>query len=270
MFDDISFLVQETLNDAESAHQTKKFMPSFFSREESNLPDEVPGFLYHLQKKGSTFVIRIHPSQNLKTDYLNVSKHPGLFPGLRLNEVEGDILEHLDFFECDRFQLAKTIKSNLGNKRFPMFEERVFNISDPGDSWWLKVEANKMSILFKLSHTEDLSKLTKIGPLGDPQKSMELLDQLYGYFKMIFPVDSYSCGHGQWSVSCAEETNSNFSHLISLFKDGETSHEFWEYLRQLEFDSTDRPYLDSLQKANYFLMELSCIRDFWKLIETKL
>lgn len=264
MFDDISFLVQETLKDAESAHKNKSFIPSFFSKEEENLPEEVPGFLYHLQKKASTFVVRIHPSENLRADYQNVLKHPDLFPALRLNETEEGPKEVLEYFECDRFELAKTIKMTLGNKRFPLFEEHVFNISDPGDSWWLKIEENRLSILFKLSHTEDLSKLIKIGPLGDPQRTMEILNQLYGYFKMIFPVGDYACGHGQWSVSCTEEENANFHYLKSLFINGETSHDFWEFLRRLEFDSADKPYLESLQKANYFLMELSCIREFWK------
>lgn len=271
MFDEISFLVQETLKDAEAAQQ-RKVIPSFFSQPEEDLPDEVPGFLFHLQKKASTFVIRIHPTENLKVDYQNVLKHPDLFPALRLNESEEEVRDVLEYYECDRFQVAKTIKSVLGNKRLPLFEEHVFNISDPGDSWWLKIDQDRVTVLFKLSHTENMNNLVKLGPIGDPTRSMEVLKQLYGYFKMIFPVGDYACAHGQWTLTCTEPGNAYFHHFKLLLENGETSHDFWEYLRRLEFEAAQeqKPYLESLQKANYFLMELSCIRNFWKIIESKL
>ena len=145
-----------------------------------------------------------------------------------------------------------------------------FNISDPGDSWWLKIEKNSLSVLFKLSHTENVAGLIKLGPLGAPEKSQEILDQLYGYFKMMFPIEDYSSAHYKWTISCAEEDNLNFNFLRELFVSGEPHYDFWEFLRNLEYNSQDKPFLDSLQKANYFLMELAAIRNFWKVIEEKL
>ena len=270
MFDEISFLVQETLKGAENATQVKD---DSFLREATThqqMPDEVPGFLYHLQKKASTFVIRILPCENLKQDFLSVLKYPDLYPSLRLSEAQEAPERALSFYECDRFEVAQSIKSILGNKRFPMFEEHIFNVSDPGDSWWLKTEQDRLTVLFKLSHTEDMEKLTKLGPLGDPTKTMQILENLYGYFKMIFPVGDYVCAHGQWSVSTDNFDDKNFQYLKQLLKNGETSHDFWEYLRKLEFEAVEKNYLSSLQKANYFLMELSCMRNFWKIVETKL
>jgi hypothetical protein len=269
MFDDISFLVEETFRDVEKSEGSKGLFNNFFNKEVLT-PDEVPGFFYHLQKKASTFVIRIHPTANLKEDYKNILKHPDLFPTLRLNEGEQTLGEKLAYFECDRLEIAKNIKSHLGNKRFPMFEERVFNVSDPGDSWWLRLEEKKITVLFKLSHTEDMGRLIKLGPLGDSHKSLDTLNQLYGYFKMMMPIEDYSSGYGQWSMSCAEADNVNFENLKRLFSHGETSHELWEVLRKMELESQGKPFLESLQKANYFLMELSFIRHFWKTIEEKL
>ena len=52
--------------------------------------------------------------------------------------------------------------------------------------------------------------------------------------------------------------------------EGEVDHEFWEYLRNLEFNSAEEPYYDSLKKANYFMMELAMLRNFWKTIEAQL
>lgn len=269
MFDDISFLVQETFKDAQKA-KNKNFLSQFFSHETDYSLDEVPGFFYHLQKKVNTFVVRIYPSENLKQDYRNILKHPDMYPTLRLNEGEGSNEEKLSYFECDRFQIAKNIKEHLGNKRFPIYEERVLNVSDPGDSWWLKSSENRMTILFKLSHTEDTDRLIKLGPLGDAQKSMELFKQLYGYFKLIFPLEDYSSGYDKMSMSCAGSGNVHFENLRQLLIQGETNHDFWEYLRQLEYQNQDKPFIESLQKANYFLMELGFIRHFWRTIQEKL
>ncbi len=269
MFDEISFLVQETFKDAESSQGAKGLFNNFFSKKE-NLPDEVPGFFYHLQKKASTFVIRIYPSENLKQDYINIVNHPDLYPTLRLQEDEGTLEEKLKFFECDRIEIAKNIKQHLGNKRFPIFEERVFNVSDPGDSWWLSQDGNTVNIHFKLSRTQSVANLVKLGPLGESKRYLETFGKLGGYFNMIFPIADYSSAHGQLSITCSENENYYFDLFKQLLEFGETSHDFWEYLRKLEVDSQHREYLDSLQKANYFLMELGFIRHFWKKIEEEL
>lgn len=269
MFDDISFLVQETFRDFEKTKGSKRFLDNFFAKD-VKLPEEVPGFFYHLQKKASTFVIRIHPTSNLREDYKNITKHPGLYPSLRLNEGDEAIEEKLSYFECDRIEVAQNIKSCLGNKRYPMYEERVLNVSDPSDSWWLKLDDNKITIMFKLSHTDDVSRLIKLGPLGESDKCLETFNQLYGYFKLMFPIDEYVSGHGQWSMTCAENSNVYFEYLKVLFSHGETSYDFWEYLRKLEMESESKSYCESLQKANYFMMELSFIRHFWRTIEEQL
>lgn len=182
MFDDISFLVQETLKEAEKSSQKETGLFSqIFSKDK--LPEEAPGFFYHLQQKVSTFVIRIYPSKNLREDYTNILKHPDLYPTLRLEESD-NFEESLKYFECDNYQIAENIKIQLGNKRFPLFEERVFNVSDPGDSWWVKLEESRVTIYFKLSATVEMDSLIKLGPLGDPQKAVDTFSKLYGYFKM--------------------------------------------------------------------------------------
>ncbi len=270
MFDEISFLVQETFKDVENSKFNRGLFNNIFSKNDENLPEEVPGFFYHLQKKASTFVIRIHPCVNLKEEYKSILKHPDMYPTLRLNEGDELLSDKLSYFECDRLEIAKNIKAQLGNKRFPLFEERVLNVSDPSDSWWLKVEDNSIKILFKLSHTEDLGSLIKLGPLGEPEGSQSTLNQLYGYFKMIFPLGNYSIDFSQWSISCSEDNNQNFEYLKQIFVNGETSYDFWEYLRHLEIQSQGRSYLESLQKANYFMMELAATRNFWKTIQDKL
>jgi hypothetical protein len=174
MFDDISFLVSETLKDAESKQEPKQgLFSNFFGNSKEVLPEETPGVFYHLQIKASTFVIRVYPSENLREDYTSITKHPDLYPALRLEEGEGELVEKLQFFECDSLKIANAIKLQLGNKRFPLFEENIFNVSDPSDSWWVQADDNKLSIFFKLAQTNSLENLVKIGPLGDSTKALE-------------------------------------------------------------------------------------------------
>jgi hypothetical protein len=263
MLDDISFLVQETLRDVEKNQKNKNFFGSFFNSKQ-DLPAEVSGVLFHIQKNAATFVIRIHVCENLKNDYFAALKHPDLFPTLRF-ESEDSLRDELLYFECDDIRIASLIKERLGNKRFPIFEEQIFNISDPGDSWWLKREGKKLSICFKLSHTDTEAKdgLIKLGPLGDGDKMMDIFAKLYGYFQMLFPVEDYSSAFGQFSLSPVTQNDESFEQFYDLLATGDVHYKFWEKLRNLELQHSDKPYASDLKQANYFIMELSELRRFW-------
>jgi hypothetical protein len=277
---DIDALVSETFNHSKSLAQDSTRDPILdFVFDDSIkdiafndvvMPDQVPGVFYHLEKKASTFVIRIFESHDLSLDYTKILNHPENYPSLRLGNEEGvEIKEQLQFFECDLFELASGIKSELANKRFPIFEERVFNVSDPGDSWWVKAESDEIKIFFKLSRTESMDSLVKLGPLGDTKRATEIFNQLYGYFKMIFPVEDYSSAHGQFSIK-SEANHPMFKAFCNILTEGDSGFEFWEYLRNLEMNSSDKPFLDSLKQANLFLMELANLRRFWMRIQSQI
>jgi len=261
MFDDISFLVQETLKDAERSQKGKSFFGSFFNAKEQ-LPAEVSGVLFHIQKNAATFVIRVHVCENLKNDYLAVLKHPDLYPTLRF-EDDDNLREELLFFECDDLKIATAIKERLGNKRFPIFEEQVFNISDPGDSWWLKRDGKKLSIFFKLTHTDKMDNLIKLGPLGEGEKVMDTFSKLYGYFQMLFQIEDYSSHFGQFSISPVTANDETFEQFYELLSSGDVHYQFWEKLRDLELLHADKSFAKDLKQANYFIMELSVLRRFW-------
>jgi hypothetical protein len=232
-------------------------------------PDQVPGVFYHLEKKASTFVIRILESRDLSIDYPKILNNPENYPILRLcGDHEIALEDQLQFFECDLFELAKGIKTELANKRFPIFEERVFNVSDPGDSWWVKADSDEVKIFFKLSRTESMDSLIKLGPLGDTKRATEMFNQLYGYFKMIFPIEDYSSAHGQFSLK-SERNHPMFEAFCRILTEGDSGFEFWDYLRNLEMNSADKPYLESLKEANLFLMELANLRRFWMNIQSQ-
>jgi len=236
-----------------------------------NFPDQCPGVFYNLEKKVSTFVIRIFLSNDLSIDYPKIMKNPEDYPTLRLLAEDGrSPSEKLKFFECDMPELAAQIKQELSNKRFPIFEEHVLNISDPGDSWWVKPDKGELKVFFKLSRTEAMDSLIKLGPLGDTDIAMEKFKKLYGYFKLLFPVSDYASAHGQLTIKCDFANDPIFKDFVKIFTHGDSGFDFWDYLRRLEMDSQDKPFIESLKKANLFLMEIANMRRFWMRIQEEL
>ncbi len=266
-FDDIDALVKETFSNSTGLNKNP-FM-DFSDQMDAFAPEATPGVFYHLEKKSSTFVIRVFESKDLSADYSKILNAPEDYPSLRLLGDDLPVKEKLQYFECDLFELALQIKSELANKRFPVFEEHVFNVSDPGDSWWVKKEGCELKIFFKLSRTETMDSLIKLGPLGDTKEAIEKFNKLYGYFKLLFPIHDYSSAHGQFTIK-SDETNQIFNSFVKILTDGDSGFEFWEYLRHLEMNSQDAPYIDSLKQANLFMMELANLRSFWVQIQSQL
>lgn len=264
--DDIDALVQATFNSSVMPGQNP-----FDFDDIDELPGQCPGVFYNLEKKVSTFVIRIFKSDDLSIDLPLILANPENYPSLRLLGDDGRaIKEKLKFFECDMPSLASDIKNELSNKRFPIFEENVFNVSDPGDSWWVKVEKSELKVFFKLSRTESMESLIKLGPLGDTNAAMEKFKKLYGYFRMLFPVADYASAHAQFNIRCENAHDPIFKDFVKIFTDGDSGFEFWEYLRKLEMNSMDKPFLDSLRQANLFLMQIANMRRFWIEIQNDL
>lgn len=265
-FDDISFLVSETFDNVENGHFS-------YSEKPKIIVPEAPGVFYHIQQSAGIFVLRIQASDNLLEDYNKIVNNPEDYPSLRLVSDEGESnIEELKFFECDRVELARALKMQLSNRRFPIYEENVINVSDPSYSWWLDDSQDEFKIYFKLSNTLNMRRLKKIGPLYDSKLAMERFAKLYGYFSMLFPVGDFSSNHGQMSISCNETLHPLFLAFKDLFIEGEIEYELWEKLRDLELEASHNkaPYLRALQEANYFLMELATIRKFWKAATSEL
>lgn len=251
--DDISFLVSETMN-------FSKF------REEELIP-ESSGVLFNLQKLNQVFVIRMHESDNLREDFKLIQEDPNGYPDLRLEDID-----KLKFFECDHIEIAKKLKEELSNKRFPLFEENVINISDPSYSWWLKDEGNSFKIYFRLSHTEDISKLNKIGSLYNSKNAVEKMRNLHHYLPLFFPLSHFVCTPFEIAIGSKDINNPYYSSFKNIFTEGEIEQNFLEYLRKLEVYATTskQALLKPIQDLHYYLIELATNRRFWKVIEKEL
>ena len=270
MFDEIGKLVDLTFKNLDLFQDRSPFKKESSDQDISNLPAEVPGVIYHLQKKTSTFVIRIIESQNLRQTYLSIKANPADYTGLRLEEAEGDLSQKLRFFECDNLAVANAIKNQLSNKRFPLFEEHIFNVSDPSDSWWAKITPDSFRLLFKLSHTDSMNDLIKIGPLGDPDKCQEKFQYYRSYFNSIFATNELASAYGQFIVTPVDSSDFFYKSFVQLFTEGEAQHDFWMNLVNCERNATDDHVRTFIQEANFFLMELAMIRRFWIVIQKEL
>lgn len=256
MFDDISFLVQETLKEA-----------GIFNDEalKKEVPTDCAGVLVNVEIKVSTFVIRIKACEDLAHEFDKATLNPELYPSLRLSKES-----KLSFFACDNLQIAKLIKERFANKRFPINEEHIFNVSDPGDSWWLAQNGKELSINFKLSQTHNISELIKLGPLGEATASVKMFGALSGYFQLLFPVLDYSTSSSQVVMTSKAANDPIFEGFKKLLIDGEADYEFWEKLRALEVEHAGANFIESLKKANHFLLELSTLRTFWSEVQLEL
>ncbi len=263
MQDDISFLVQETLlNASRSAQAGFRFDESFSLGDTCSPPPECAGFFYTLKQTSTLFVLRVFSCENLAEEFQHILNTPHKYPSLKLSEYD-DVATNLHFFACDGLELAEKLKQQFANKRFPVFEERILNVSDPGDSWWLDTTTDSFRLNFKLSHTNEIKKLIKLGPLGDSSDCAKIFAELTGYFQMLFPVENFSSTASEFRLKCRDSNHPLFAAFIEILKTGETSFNFWESLREIEIKYQDSEFISSIKEANQFIMELSQKRAFW-------
>jgi len=253
--DEISQLVKETFDGVYGASNTA--------------PEKLPensGVIYHVEDKGSVFVIRAIESRDISRDFSLFLNDHKILKKLRLLDTENP-RECLRFFECDDIFMAQNIVQNLANKRFPLHEEHVMNVSDPGDSWWLRRENNSVSLYFKLCRTESMGDMKKLGPIGDNEQTEEIFKKLYGYFSLIFNIKDYSSQTGSFHITPNDPLDPLYLDFINVFEQGEVGFKLMDHLRMLEDKSDKETFKSSIRRANYFLLELAHMRGFWKEIE---
>lgn len=224
MNDNLDFLVSETfkhlekneseLGGSEKLHTLRDQYGSYFNRE---LP-HCPGLMYSLQKNGHTFVIRALETNDVAESFDAIVASPYDFPSLRLSD-DMRIDEQLYFFTCPSVQAAKYLKKTLCHQRFPLFEEDICNISDPGFSWWLKEDDHEMTIYFKLSKTANIKELVKLGPLGDERLFKKTLKAALPKLKKYFSVDEFSHSGHFFKISSLKP-GPYFGSFKALFRDG--------------------------------------------------
>lgn len=259
--DEIEFLVAETFK-----HFHQNYGPASSEIHDAPIPvledrleiPDGPGLLYHIQKSTSVFVIRTLVSKNLREDYCRILDEPGNYPSLRLTEDGIDtISERLRFFVVESYSQAEIVHEQLCNRRFPVNEELMCNLSDPGFSWWLSVKDQGFQLAFTLSVGFEDSAI-KLGPLGDQQMAVQCFQKLQNLI----------CASGL-TLNIQNEINRvQFSdgdeflieELKDLFEFGVMNDGLQKVFKLIAKQKHDQVDLESIW---FYLQEVAALRRFW-------
>jgi len=230
----------------------------------SKIEDEVneypaePGVLYHLQKSTSLFVIRTLVSKNIRDDYQAIIDNPDLYPSLRLLEGGNvDIEKKLRFFILESHLQAEIIQDQIANRRFPINEETMCNLSDPGFSWWMTKKPSGFQISFTLSVASG-EDTVKLGPVGDHQmavRNFQLMESLIQEAGLNLNIQNET---NRVQFNKGEEFL--LEELKDLFEFGVVGEGMANLFKLLSRRISDHSQLETLW---FYLQEVAAMRRFW-------
>lgn len=232
MFDDISELVNETFH---HSNQPKKLE---FLQNKS-------GLIYRVDRSGQTFVIRMFLSEDLAHNLKDLSDNPETYPSLRLINADDDIFNQVHHFECD-LRSAKYLKGLFAGKRFPVNEEDILNVSDPGYSLWLKDEEG-IEIFFKLSQITEIKNLVKLGPIAHIEDLVDDFETHKMDFNRFFEVQELAINPTSFKLRAMKTPA--FKDFVKFFKTGVMTLEFENLVGHTEMGKV--------------LKKISYARKFW-------
>jgi hypothetical protein len=217
---------------------------------------EGPGLLYFLDRGEKTFCIRGLCWEDLKELSEKISEGKFKLENLCLYDSEKhDLL----FYPTKTMDLANLVFQHAFNHRFPMKADLIFNISDPGFTWWMEMEDDGFQIFMRYPEKEKNEKMSNLGPLGDPKKAKIAINEIVLRLANLIPIEEFYCSEISFFLRVKDKKNFFFQALKNLFFQGGMEKEIIEYFG---------PYLGPTQ-LNFFT-EISTIRGFWKKIQEEL
>ncbi len=260
--DEIELLVAETFKHFHENYGQNEVTDSPFmmpeGEEEETLFPEGPGILYHVQKSKSVFVVRTMVSQNIREDYKQIMDRPEDYPSLRLLEggIE-DLATKLKFFIVENPFQAEIIHDQLHNRRFPIDEEMMCNLSDPGFSWWLTKKPKGFQLAFTMSVASD-ENTVKLGPLGDRElavRNFQVLEELITSAGIGMNIQN-EMNRVQFT-DCEEFI---LEELKDVFEFGVVTQTLTDIFKILSKQVQDK---GPLETTWFYLQELAAMRRFW-------
>lgn len=258
--DEIELLVAETFKHFHEnfAHNAEAEKRPVTPPEENDIYPEAPGVIYHIQKTTSVFVIRTIVSKNIRQDFQAIIERPEDYPSLRLLEgSQDDVSRKLKFFIVENPSEAEIIHDQLHNRRFPVNEELMCNLSDPGFSWWLTRKAAGFQLSFTMSVAHDENTL-KLGPLGDRElaiRNFQALENLVTAAGIEMNIQN-ELNRVQFT-DCEEFL---LEELKDVFEFGVLTVTMKDLFKILARKTKDA---SALEETWFYLNELAAMRRFW-------
>lgn len=217
-----------------------------------------PGLLYRIITGGSTFSLRGVACENIKETADELSGgDKNLLAQLKIeDDAEQAEIFH---FRCDFLAQAEIIHDQLFNRRFPLYEDMLCNLSDPGYSWWMEPRQDSLVVYFKSQSIDREKNLIKLGPVGDYALAHRRFAELGRVLRALFPVRDFSCDERRLVITPVDADNENFNAIRGIFAKGHAPTELAGFGPQ-EFGRT----------LFFYLSELASVRSFWMELVPKL
>jgi len=242
---------------AELAMETMELTKTMNSSVEGScLEENGPGLFYFLDRGERTFCVRgiftEESGQTLKqieNGDFNFEKFGNFDPSKN----------KLEFYPTKSIALAEVVQNQICNQRFPLNEDIIFNLSDPGFSWWMSIQDDGFQIFMRHPGPDMMENIINLGPLGDPKKAKRIFNEIIFKLVNLFPIEEFYCNEISFNLRVKDKKNFFFQALKNLFYQGSMENEISEY-----FGAYLGPY-----HLNFF-SEISAIRGFWVTIKKQL
>ena len=214
-----------------------------------------PGLIFKLEKGAQTFCIRGFATESIEQSLLDIESGE-VSSRARLKFESEEDFDFLNFFEINSLELANKIQLNLFNRRFPLDETLVCNLSDPGFSWWLEDHEKGFEMFFQNSLVFGQNRFYKLGPLGDHLVATDIMRMSELVLRKFFPINEFSCDEKGLKIIPCDPENLAYMDFLNLIYRG------------------DRKFLDQFFPANKneqnlfnYLEEVATMRLFWLNVE---
>lgn len=233
--------------------------PTFIEIEQSAVEEiiipQAPGIVYKVEKTSGTFCIRAFASGNLNEDYIQLLEGDEiLLKKLKSTEIS---IEDLLFFETNSMERAEIIIDQVANRRFPLDEDVLCNLSDPGFSWWMSLENGSFKIYFNSHGLNRADRFMQLGPLGDGSIAALRFHQLRSSLENLFPIHDFKISDKYIHISTSALDSREFYRFQAIFTDGINDTD----LEQFEFAG------EKSRTIFYYLKEIADLRRFWLQVE---
>ncbi len=222
-----------------------------FATDSMPLAPQGPGLVYRIEKGVSTFCVRGFATENIEQSLLDIESGEVLTrEKLRIkDELDYDTL---NFFETGELALAQVVMDQLFNRRFPIDEDILCNLSDPGFSWWLSSDENGLEIFFKSHGLNRMDRFLRLGPIGDNAIACLRLNQVAEFLRSQFAVNEFSCDDKSFKLLPVNSKSLGYQNFLELLVDGS----FPYHIENFSDDTYGRTMY-------FFLKELAFLRAFW-------
>ena len=180
------------------------------------------GVLYDIELGRGTFCLRGEPCSGEKPDRKSWKR----------------------FFATSRLELAEVIVDQIFNRRFPLDEKELCNISDPGGSWWIWSEDRLIYIFLGGHYSDDKINL---GPLGDVSVAYALFGRGESWIRRLLPIEEFSLTPKCLALTALDSRHTIFQQFCDIFLNGvEPDHASF-----------------GTSALSLYLDELAAVRSFW-------